>query len=955
MAMEELISTAIAADGVAPDNVRDALRCHSLLSICEGMQEYLCAPEKVQPAMRLLASVAVDRGDLSKTDVGLLFSFFAEKLAQHNLQTTALNCLALLISSIKEQHACDEELFRNLSASFTRHVQVQQIPLNNRRSCFCIMSFLFTEKTLGLCDGDTLAVLLGLMDGESDPELVLQTFDLHVIVATCSTKEAFATVADDYFESISSYFPVVFSQPPGCKVTKADLRTHLKRCLCLDVYKELCIPFMHSKLSSPSTAVKEDILDVLLSCFDTYRWQDLVPHYQSLVLHMKSEVIKLSSFADRTANATLTKCVHMGCEILGRVSKQCSITTQSEALEIFGPVVEGFLAALTADPSTCSAYATMMFHVLTGAWNCCLFLSSYLFTMLSMTIDGAERPANAYLLLSVVASSMLDGLCVFPGESHKEQLRGSIERTTPLITEAVTCCSQRWRGSEDEKRVDDFTVMCGCEFIVSVLKLSALIEHWMPVAALSEGVDTIVWVALTRAEISTKVCRLLREYAAVDAMQAQEALGRLLSNPSAPAQEALAVTCDLASTSPAGLLLAFENGFLSPKCGWMGGISPEQRAASLNKTLQDFGNALQDDVADRMVALLSREDVSPEFFECAHRVAANLSGDTCAGLLSTEGSLSLFGIAAVVSSRTHLPRVQCNWTDTAAQLVDLTTADHQAWRRVGMEGVTGMLINKVYPEGTPALLTCNSPGRHLNMGIATLWGKLLEGCAGRGSATGPPPGVLVSSFLYEIFGEGAPALYCDCTAVQEAFSYVPFLATQIAACPSVLQLLLASGIGHSERPGPMLCAAIQCLVDTETEERIQGCLVDLLEVVRRLTSGGADGEYALARALLCSIDAKSGGNVALARFVLFNESSLRALLEGTTDAALAVRCRSLQLITSLARGAMSLMKSCSQEDKAELMRARDYILLVTKRSLGDHKRRVRQASAACRHEWFKVK
>ncbi|AIN96071.1 hypothetical protein LPMP_100020 [Leishmania panamensis] len=948
MNIEEQIAAAIEADGVASDGVKEVLRSHSLLSICESMREHLCTPEKVQPAMRLLASVAAGRADFSKAEVRLLFAFFAEKLAQHEFQTTTLSLLALLISDMMDQYACDEELFNIVGAPFTQHVRVQQLPLNSRKQCFCIMSFLFTENTVGLCDGNTLAALLELIDGESDPELVLLTFDLHMVAATRSASEAFATVVDDYFESVSSYFPVVFVQPPRCKVTKTDLRMRLKRCLCLAVYKELCIPFMQSKLASPSTTVKEDVLDVLLTCFDTYHSQDMVPHYRSLVLHMKSEVIKLSSFADRAPNVSLTRCLLMCCEVLGRVSKQCNVKTQPEALDIFGPVVEGFLASLTADPFICSAYATMVVHILTGAWDCCLFISSYLFSMLAMSIEGTERPTSAFILLAALASGMLDGLNTFPGETHREQLRRSIERTTPLVVEAMTGYSKSWRTAGDETCSDDFALMCSCEFLVSVLKLSAAIEPWMPAEVSSDGVDTLVWVALhNTAEVSTKVCRLLREYAAVDAMRVQEALARLLCNPLAPPEKALAIVCELASTSLTALLLVFDDGFLSAKYEWMRRMAAEQRAAALQKALQHLGCALKDDAADHMMTALGRNDVPPEFFECACLVAANLSVDTCGQLLSTVGSLSLLGIAAVVSSRTDVHCMQYNWAITAEQFAGLIAADHQAWRRVGMEGVTGMLINQVFPEDTPALLTRMLTRGHLNVAVAILWGKMLAGRAGSDE--------VVSSFLYEHLGAATPASCCESAAVEEAFSYVPFLAARTAERPSVLQLLLRCDMSHSVQPNHALCLALQCLVEKETEVRVQACLVDLLEIVRRLTSGSSNNEHAMARALLCSVDTKCSDSVILARSVLFNESSVRALLEGTKDAALTVRCRSLHLITSLARGASLLMGNCSQEEKTELARARDHILLATKQSLGDHKRRVRQASAACRHEWFKVK
>ncbi|KAK7200726.1 Dos2-interacting transcription regulator of RNA-Pol-II [Novymonas esmeraldas] len=958
MSIGEHIAVGIAADGVAPEEVRAALRAQSLLSVCTAMREYLCSPDKVQPAMRLLASVSIGRGELSATDVRLLFAFFAEKLAQHECQTTALSSLALLIADIDGQHVCGEEWWRLVAAPFTQHVRVQQLPLNCRRQCFRILSFLFTEKTAGLCDGDTLAALLELVDGESDPELVLQAFDLHVVVASRASWSAFATVVDDYFESVSSYFPVVFSQPPGCKVTKADLRTHLKRCLCLAVYRELCIPFMQGKLASPSTAVKEDVLDVLLTCFETYPSQDLAPYHRSLVLHMKSEVVKLSSFADHASNATLSKCLLMGCEVLGKVSQRCSVKSQSDALEVFGPVVEGFLAALSADPAICSAYATMVFHVLTGAWECCVHVASYLFSMLAMSVEGAERPANAYILFAALASGMLDGLAAFPGVDHAEQLRRSIERTTPLIVGAVASLSLLWRSAEGGAGVDDFTVVCGCEFVVSVLKLSAAIAPWLPDATASDAVDALVWVALHRATgVPTKVCRLLREYAAVDAARVQAALVRLLRSHVAPPEQALTVACELASTSPEALLLAFSDGFVSPACEWMGMLDPAQRASALRTALQHHGGALEGGAADAMAAVLTRDDVAPEFFECGCLVASHLSAGECSRLLAATDSLSLLGVAALVSSRTQLSDTQRSWATAADQFADLITTHVAAWRRVGMDGITGLLMNRlIAAEAEAAVLGRAVPReRRLEIALSVLWGRLLADRAAADDMAVSARGALVASFVAEHLGTAAPVTADGLSAVSEAFSYVPFAATQTADRPSVLELLLGLGVGTVAHPHPALCTALQCLVEQETEERVHAGLADLLELVKSLTAGGVESETAVARTLLFSVDSKCTGSVVLARSVLFHSPTLLALLDGTSGAALVARCRSLNLVASLACGAASLLKDGSPEEKAQLAQARDQVLCATKLSLGDHKRKVRQAAAACRHEWYKVK
>lgn len=965
MDVDKVVAAAVAGDGVVAEEVMEALRSESLLAICRGLREHLCTPQMVQPAMRLLASVAIGRAHLSSTDLQLLFSFFAEKLAQHEFQTTSLSSLALLVSDVRERHACDEICFKAVSRPFLQYVRVQQMPLNFRKHCFCIMSFLFTETTVPLCDGASLAALLELLDGESDPELVLQAFDLHVTVAVRATREAFAAVVDEYFESVSSYFPVVFSQPPGCKVTKSDLRTHLKRCLCLSVYSDMCIPFMQGKLASPSTAVKEDVLDVLLTCFDTCRSQDLAPHYGPLVALMKNEVVKLSSFADRSSNATLTKCMLMGCEVLGRVSAQCRVRSQSEALEVFGPVLEGFLAALTADTSVCSAYATMVFHVLTGSWECCIAVASYLFSMLAMSIEEAGRPANGYLLFAALASGMLDGLSAFPDERHAEQLRRGIERSTALVAEALSGCALRWRGAlvdAGADPVDDFTLVCGCEFLVAVLKLAAALKPWLPEAAATEAVDTVVWVALHRStEVAAKVCRLLREQSATDAARMRAALARLLHNRTAPPEAALFVTCELASTSPESLLLAFTDGFLSADCAWMAEVAVANRAAALLKALQLSGDTLEGTVADAMTALLCRGDVAPEFFECACRIAACVSGDVCVQLLTPPSSLSLLGTAALLCNRDCHLEAGGGWAATAAQLIEATSGGGTAWCRVGAEGVTGLIAHHLLPPCGPAFATPTAATRaqQLRIAVALLWGRLLVPSAAEDSAmavAASSSSQLVSAFVHEHLADTGDALSpVDASAIREGFSYIPFLASQTPRRPSLLRLFLACEAGRGKQPSALFCFAVQCLVETEAANQVQDCLADLLGVARQLVDARSGAAQGLARELLFSIDAKCPGSAALARAVLFSEASVQALLDGTSDASLAARCRTLHLIRSLAQSASALVGDAAPEEKAALARTRDCVLEATKRSLGDHKRKVRQASAACRHEWYKVK
>lgn len=961
------ISQAMEADGSASPEVKRQLRSFSLLTICRALKDYLCDVDKVQPAMQLLASTSVDRGDLSKTDVQLLLSFFSDKLSQLENQTAALSCLALLISSIRSHYKCSAEWFDVVAPSFVKQVRVQQLPLNCRKQCFCILTFLFTEATLPRCGSTMLGALLELLDGESDPELVLQTFDLYVVIATRATRDAFLPVRDDYFDSISSYFPVVFSQPPGCSVTKADLRTHLKRCLCLAVFSESCVPFMQGKLASPSIAVKEDVVDTLLTCFDTYSHAALAPFYPSLVVHMKSEVVKLSSFSDRASSPALTKCIYMCCEILGRVSKTCGAKSQAEALEVFGPVLEGFLSALSADTSVTSAYATMVFHVLTGSWSCCVFVAAYLFSMLAMSLSDTERPANVYILFSALVTGMLDALAAFPGDDHVRNLRDCIERSTPPVAEAVQQCTARWgllSSAAGTSAVDDFTVVCGCEFVVSMLKLALPLQPWLAADVVRDGIDALVRSALFRSSVvSVKVCKLLRDYAAEDGGSVLCALTRLLEASDVPADAGLVVVCEIASFSTDALLRAYEGGFLSPHCAWMAAISPERKARALEKALDHFGDALRASEAARMTAMLTRSDVPPDYFQCACLVARSLGDAACAPLMSDDAAVSQLGVAALLASRKRLTGVGQRWVAEAGRLASLTTHDIPAWRRVGMEGVTGAVVHQL-DGGIAAIAAALPPDAQLLVAVAALWGGLLtDGDGDSGSdATTARHAALVSSFAQtyvqdDLVASAAAAVNGSTgNSVVEAFTFLPFAAQHRASRPSLLHLLLETGAADCAlHTSTVFCTAVRCLVESETDAQVQSCLTRLLEVLNAFTQCRGAQEGALARALLFSVDAKCGGCPALARSLLRSDATMSVLLAGVTDAALPMRQCSLQLLTSLARGASAMAGDCAPEEKTALTAVRACVLDVVKRALGDHKRKVRQAAAACSREWYKVR
>lgn len=950
--LEEVLAQAMRADGNVSDDVKHRLRSASLLDICKLMQNFLCDTSHVQPSMRLLTLAAIGRPTLAATDAFLICNFLAEKLSRSDLQATALGSIALVATDFVERGGRGSDLFHILCEPFVKNVKVQQLPLNNRKQCFCILEFLFTEDTVLHCDPGTLSFLLDSMDGESDPELVLQSFHLHCVVAAHAAGTALVPVLSEFFESISSYFPVVFSQPPGCHVSKSDLKCELRKCLSSQIYCEMSIPFLLGKLASPSIAVKEDVLDTLESCFQACSVESLSPFFQTVVLHIRNEVIKLSSFSHGTPNRTLSKCVSMCCAILRLVSSSCGMKDQSSLLELFGPVVEGFLSCAESGTETCSAYATMVFNIVVGSWDACLQISSYLFSVLSLSLRESSSLSHVFILFAALCSGMLDGLEKYNSEEHVCGMRNQIMRATPVVVEAVTHFVEKWAGCAATPE-ETFEVLCGCEFIVSVLKLSTVLPQWIAEASASSSLTALLRIALRGgSDVTQKVCSLVREYGALNGVVLYDVLRDFLKLTDVDAEGGIRVLTALSSASSSTTMLILEEGVLgtTEEAGspWLSTISAIQKADFVYSILQVSAELLSEADRHRLIEIFSKKNI-PEYFHCACLVAAHADCQYCLRILEERSAIPIFTIATIVASRCDLQAAP-SWDEALPLLSNLCTKGEKeaTWRAVGMEGLCGLVRNSLVTLDLSGVIN-DTPALCIFAKAAVLWGRLLC-CETAEKAHRQNDNFL--PFIQHLLSTSAK----DSNTMEIVFSYVPFSARQMEARPSLLGLCLEAALTHSIKNDTVLWQIIQCLVRGETSECVQASQPLLAAMISNLTPTEDACRCATIREVLLSVCKKCQPDSTLCMCILKNRMSLEAVFTGISDTSVVTRCDSVELLTSLSYGAAEALGSQGTNDeKINITRIRDEVLDLTKYTLGDHKRRVRQRAARCRHEWFKVK
>lgn len=557
------VAEAVKLDELCPEETLAKLRERPLLQLCKDMQPFLTEEASLLPAMRVLAKASVKRDSpLRSEEIALLGGFFAQKAANPSYADVAATCFRALVEEVRRQ-AADRttELFVLTVDELLPVIHLQDRAVGVRCTCFEVLHAVMREDVVSdpaVCTAERLRVVLDALDGEGDPKLVLATFSITHDILSWASPSVLERVAEVVFESLASYFPILFSQPPGCTVTKQELQSGLSRCLSQPALADFSVPFLLGKAASPSTVVKMDAVQTLQECVEGYPDALLFGAFASdIVAQLRNEVIKMSAFPNHGDGATLSravtpaKVVSLGCAVLRKVAEritQCGDpSTDDKVLQTFESVNEGALQALSSGTArhTCAAYATMLYNTVVGSWPVCVVSGGYVFTMVSVAAaeggGGQDADtANALTLLSALCAGFVDALDAGPGDeeghhnSNKTQLRAKLAKALPAFVNTVqaTCEALRSpkRDSSGEHDGDtentsptaaaqhEILSLCQAEFLCTALRLDLRLSPWLSDAELEQMVTALLWAAVQGATASVRagVGRRLCGFAAED-------------------------------------------------------------------------------------------------------------------------------------------------------------------------------------------------------------------------------------------------------------------------------------------------------------------------------------------------------------------------------------------------------------------------------------------------------
>lgn len=988
---------------VCPDEVTAAMRAAPLLQVCKDMQPFLINDTTLVQAMTMFAHAAVGRSFMQPEELALLGNFFTDKAAKPALADTAAACLKLIIDDALDNGRFQAEVFILLVDKVLPAIHLQDRPVGVRRASFALIQRVLCEPVLADPATGTVARLrtvLEAIDGEGDPQLVVAMFDIIGSVFTWADASEVNNIAEDFFEALASYFPVLFTQPPGCPVTKKDLQDGLARCLSHPALFQFCIPFMLGKIVSPSTVVKLDVVRTIKECVERYEAASFLDHFATdVVTHLRNEIVKMSAFpdsADSGGTSSPSSVIAVGCSVLTNISRLCGASPSSDAkiIQLFEPVNEGTVQCAsdaTTARHTCSAYATMLFSTLVGSWRVCLASGGYVFAMLSLLADTGSAADGKGACTGTVNTSMLfSSLCagfadaLGPEDDNEEaaavqrnELRAKIDKALPSFLETVRSTSVALAepscpaaGADSDA---ELLALCQAELLCSVLKLDLRMAPWLREADLEQTASALVKAAVFNglADVRASVARLLRTYMVMDPEnRVQQAVQALAQSPSGRrAGDGATALCGLLECLSSSSLnfanFALEEVLLQRPADppvLLQSLSPAARGRTVTNLLDNF-DSLSDGEATSLLDRLLAPPVHAAALESVRSVFARSSeafrtaalerawsGNSCdPGVIMVAAALVCCGPDLLTS----FPQDRANTLLAALATLLSASAEEEeraafsapGWREVVMNCAAGTVVCASGLE---------RPGDNVSGGVAyavaVMWGRCL--CVKEQDA----------SALAAIASELQSTVTAAPSHFLKALDFFPLLALTMPERGTLLAPYLAAGREGSAGQLPLYWRGLHCLLRGEDARRICACQEDLLNLLASTVRPGSAIDGELVRDVFFLLDRKGAASF-LHTAVFGNATLLDMVCQGLESPHLDVRCATLNYLSSAAQVAAEQSnpaKAAAVHVPNPVLRrllqgVRDTVLAKTEPTLADRKRLVRQAAGRCRNGWFKVK
>lgn len=425
------------------DETLAALRSIPVLELVEGCQEALTSGDDRPASIALYvlgrATQQRPREDpINKASLITLLQFFGVKTRKYGTCDAAVEATANLLHAVaaaaqgaSQQYLLDDaEVVGALVEQFLPHVHAQSLLLNTRRHFLSIFKLIVLgdvaqQRVLRAIAASPSAArflksFLTSVDGERDPTMLLEVFQMHRTILEAFPPEALSFLLEDMFESMSCYFPVLFTPPAGCQVSRQQLKAALGQAMQSPSFHELCLPFLCGKLSSPSANSKHDSLELLNGIFgptSQYTPELQLPHIPEVLTTLRAEALKLSAYQDRSPEAmeTLRNCLR-SVTLVSRTVAQ-AVQDKSVLLSLLEPIVGGALSTIETDAASGRTYATLLHAAGRSDVRVVTAMGSYLFPMISSLADdppngsaAVRRAENCFSCLGGLLSAM-EELC----------------------------------------------------------------------------------------------------------------------------------------------------------------------------------------------------------------------------------------------------------------------------------------------------------------------------------------------------------------------------------------------------------------------------------------------------------------------------------------------------------------------------------------------------------------
>jgi hypothetical protein len=308
------------------------------------------------------------RADLDSHAVGVVVMFLASKTQSYATADEAFEGLHRVVESYIA--LIPAETVAHLGAEWLSAAAVQRQGLTSRGHALQTLEVLATRRCDDLVSTGSalLEGFLEAVDEERDPTNVLRSFKLNALFALRCDASTIAQHAEDLFDAVSVYFPIMFSPPPNCAVTKADLRSALHVAMSLPPYRQYALPFLTNKLSAAASVTKADSVDVIrrilapavsLTAKQAIREQaaaTIRAVLPELLTGLRSEVLRLCAMGSH-GDASLLQAM---LSTLNECATVLNDADTSTLLSCLRPIVDGGISSVETGNNVGPAYATML-------------------------------------------------------------------------------------------------------------------------------------------------------------------------------------------------------------------------------------------------------------------------------------------------------------------------------------------------------------------------------------------------------------------------------------------------------------------------------------------------------------------------------------------------------------------------------------------------------------------